>query len=182
MAQNATNLVWIDLEMTGLDPDSEKIIEIATVVTDASLEVLSDGPEIAIGQTAEVLAAMDEWNTEQHGRSGLVERVLASTCGVEEAEARTLEFLQRYVPPQTSPMCGNSVCLDRRFLYRYMPRLESWFHYRNLDVSTLKELCLRWAPDKAGRFEKRAEHRALQDVRGSIAELRFYRDELLRLD
>ena len=182
MAQDSSNLVWIDLEMTGLDPDSEKIIEIATIVTDTSLTVLADGPDIAIHQTAETLAAMDEWNTEQHGRSGLTERVLASSCGVQEAEALTLRFLERYVPPQTSPMCGNSVCLDRRFLHRYMPRLERYFHYRNLDVSTLKELCLRWAPDTANRFEKRAEHRALQDIRGSIAELRFYRDELLRLD
>ena len=182
MDRNRSNLVWIDLEMTGLDPDSEKIIEIATVVTDASLEVLADGPEIAIRQNAEVLAAMDEWNTEQHGRSGLTERVLASTCTEEEAEARTLEFLKRHVPQQTSPMCGNSVCLDRRFLHRHMPRLESFFHYRNLDVSTLKELCLRWAPEKARKLVKRAEHRALQDVHESIAELRFYRDELLRLD
>ena len=182
MAQNSSNLVWIDLEMTGLDPDTEKIIEIATIVTDASLEVLAEGPEIAIHQTAEVLAGMDEWNTEQHGRSGLTERALASTCGVEEAEERTLEFLGRYVPPQTSPMCGNSICLDRRFLHRCMPRLESFFHYRNLDVSTLKELCTRWAPEKARHLVKRAEHRAMQDVRGSIAELRFYRDTLLRLD
>ena len=182
MAQDSSNLVWIDLEMTGLDPDTEKIIEIATIVTDGSLAVLADGPEIAIHQTAEALAAMDEWNTEQHGRSGLTERVLASSCEVHEAEALTLRFLQRYVSPRTSPMCGNSVCLDRRFLHRYMPRLERYFHYRNLDVSTLKELCLRWAPDTASRFEKRAEHRALQDIRGSIAELRFYRDELLRLD
>ena len=182
MARNSSNLVWIDLEMTGLDPDTEKIIEIATIVTDASLEVLAEGPEIAIHQTAEVLAGMDEWNTEQHGRSGLTERALASTCGVEEAEERTLEFLGRYVPPQTSPMCGNSICLDRRFLHRCMPRLESFFHYRNLDVSTLKELCTRWAPEKARHLVKRAEHRAMQDVRGSIAELRFYRDTLLRLD
>ena len=182
MTQYSSNLVWIDLEMTGLDPDTEKIIEIATIVTDASLEVLAEGPEIAIHQTAEVLAGMDEWNTEQHGRSGLTERALASTCGVEEAEERTLEFLGRYVPPQTSPMCGNSICLDRRFLHRCMPRLESFFHYRNLDVSTLKELCTRWAPEKARHLVKRAEHRAMQDVRGSIAELRFYRDTLLRLD
>ena len=182
MTRNGSNLVWIDLEMTGLDPDTEKIIEIATIVTDASLEVLAEGPEIVIHQTTEVLAAMDEWNTEQHGRSGLTERVMASACGVEEAEERTLEFLERYVPPQTSPMCGNSICLDRRFLHRFMPRLERFFHYRNLDVSTLKELCLRWAPEKARRLVKPAEHRAMQDVRGSIAELRFYRDELLRLD
>ena len=182
MARNVSNLVWIDLEMTGLDPDTEKIIEIATIVTDASLEVLAEGPEIVIHQTAEVLAAMDEWNTGQHARSGLTERALASACGVEEAEERTLEFLERYVPPQTSPMCGNSICLDRRFLHRYMPRLERFFHYRNLDVSTLKELCMRWAPEKAQRLAKRAEHRAMQDIRGSIAELRFYRDELLRLD
>ena len=182
MAPESSNLVWIDLEMTGLDPDTERIIEIATIVTDGSLEVLAEGPEIAIHQDAEVLAAMDEWNTDQHGRSGLTERVLASNCMVEEAEERTLAFLTRYVPPRTSPMCGNSICLDRRFLHRWMPRLEAFFHYRNLDVSTLKELCLRWAPDKADRFEKRAEHRALEDIRGSIAELRFYRDELLRLD
>jgi len=182
MVRNASNLVWIDLEMTGLDPDTEKIIEIATIVTDASLKVLAEGPEIVIHQTAEVLAAMDEWNTGQHARSGLTERALASACGVEEAEERTLEFLERYVPPQTSPMCGNSICLDRRFLHRYMPRLERFFHYRNLDVSTLKELCMRWAPEKAQRLAKRAEHRAMQDIRGSIAELRFYRDELLRLD
>lgn len=179
---NDSNLIWIDLEMTGLDPDANRIIEIATVVTDASLEVLVDGPEIAIHQPAEALAAMDEWNTEQHGRSGLTERVLASTCEVGEAETRTLEFVRRYVPPQTSPMCGNSICLDRRFLHRYMPRLERWFHYRNLDVSTLKELCLRWSPEKAQKLVKRAEHRALQDIHGSIAELRFYRDEFLRLD
>ena len=182
MVPNSSNLVWIDLEMTGLDPDTEKIIEIATIVTDASLRVLADGPEIAIRQTAGVLAAMDEWNTEQHGGSGLTERVLASTCTEEEAQARTLAFLERWVPSGTSPMCGNSICLDRRFLHRHMPRLESFFHYRNLDVSTLKELCLRWAPETAARFEKRAEHRALEDVRGSIAELRFYRAELLRLD
>ena len=182
MIPNPTNLAWIDLEMTGLDPDAERIIEIATIVTDASLEVLAEGPEIAIHQTPEVLAAMDEWNTEQHGGSGLTERVLASTCTVEEAQARTLEFLERYVPPRTSPMCGNSICLDRRFLHRYMPKLERFFHYRNLDVSTLKELCLRWAPEKAGKFVKRAEHRALRDIRGSISELRFYRAELLRLD
>ena len=168
--------------MTGLDPDVERIIEIATVVTDASLVVLAEGPEIAIHQSAETLAAMDEWNTGQHGRSGLTERVLASTWTVEEAQARTLEFLERYVPPGTSPMCGNSVCLDRRFLHRYMPELERFFHYRNLDVSTLKELCLRWAPEKARRLSKHTEHRALQDVRDSISELRFYRDELLRVD
>ena len=167
--------------MTGLDPDVERIIEIATVVTDASLVVLAEGPEIVIHQSAETLAAMDEWNTGQHGRSGLTERVLASTWAEEEAQARTLEFLERYVPPGTSPMCGNSVCLDRRFLYRYMPELERFFHYRNLDVSTLKELCLRWAPEKARRLSKHTEHRALQDVRDSISELRFYRDELLRL-
>ena len=182
MERDPTNLVWIDLEMTGLDPERERIIEIATIVTDTALNVLGEGPEIVIHQAASVLAGMDEWNTKQHGRSGLAVRVSSSTCGEEEAEARTLEFVQRYVPPRTSPICGNSICLDRRFLHRYMPRLERYFHYRNLDVSTLKELCLRWAPDKAEAFEKTAQHRALEDIRGSIAELRFYRDELLRLD
>ena len=182
MAPDSTNLVWIDLEMTGLHPDEDRIIEIATIVTDAYLEVLAEGPEIVIHQGAGVIAAMDAWNTEQHGRSGLTQRVLASTCTEGEAQARTLEFVKRFVPAGKSPMCGNSVCLDRRFLHRYMPRLERFFHYRSIDVSTLKELCRRWAPDTAGRFEKRAEHRALLDIRGSIAELRFYRDELLRLD
>ena len=182
MAQDPTHLLWIDLEMTGLDPDRERILEIATIVTDSALNVLAEGPELVIRQAPEVLAAMDEWNTEQHGGSGLVARVLSSTCSETEAEERTLEFARRHVPPRTSPMCGNSVCLDRRFLYRYMPRFERYFHYRNLDVSTLKELCLRWAPDKASAFEKAATHRALEDIRGSIAELRFYRDELLRLD
>ena len=182
VAPNPENLVWIDLEMTGLDPEAERIIEIATVVTDTSLVVLAEGPEMVIHQTAEVLSAMDEWNTGQHGRSGLTERVLASTWTEEDAQARTLEFLKRYVPPGTSPMCGNSICLDRRFLHRYMPELEGFFHYRNLDVSTLKELCLRWAPGKARRFSKQTGHRALQDVHDSISELRFYRDELLRLD
>ena len=182
MEPDATNLFWIDLEMTGLDPEENRIIEIATIVTDASLEVLAEGPEIVVRQSAEVLAAMDSWNTEQHGRSGLTERVLASTCTEEEAQARTLEFVERFVPAGKSPMCGNSVCLDRRFLRRYMPRLERFFHYRSIDVSTLKELCRRWAPDKAGRLDKRAEHRALLDIRGSIAELRFYRDTFLRLD
>ena len=182
MERDPANLVWIDLEMTGLDPDRERIIEIATIVTDSALNVLGEGPEIVIHQAASVLAGMDEWNTDQHRRSGLAVRASSSTCGEEEAEERTLAFVQRYVPARTSPMCGNSICLDRRFLHRYMPRLERYFHYRNLDVSTLKELCLRWAPDKAELFEKAAQHRALEDIRGSIAELRFYRDELLRLD
>ena len=182
MARDRANLVWIDLEMTGLDPEAERIIEIATIVTDASLNVLAEGPEIVIHQTAEILAAMDGWNTEQHGGSGLTQRVLESTWTVAQAQARTLEFVEQYVPPRVSPMCGNSICLDRRFLHRYMPRLERFFHYRNLDVSTLKELCLRWAPKKAGELVKPTEHRALQDIRGSISELRFYRDEFLRLD
>lgn len=180
MARNASNLVWIDLEMTGLDPDTEKIIEIATIVTDASLEVLAEGPEIVIHQTAEVLAAMDEWNTGQHARSGLTERVLASACGVEEAEERTLEFLERYVPPQTSPMCGNSICLDRRFLHRYMPELEGFFHYRNLDVSTVKELVARWGPAAAKAPPKDSAHRALDDIRASIRELAHYRAAAFR--
>ena len=165
MAQESANLLWIDLEMTGLDPDRERILEIATVVTDSTLNVLAEGPELVIHQAPDVLVSMDEWNTEQHDRSGLVARVLSSTCSESEAEERTLEFARRHVPSRTSPMCGNSVCLDRRFLHRYMPRLERYFHYRNLDVSTLKELCLRWAPDKARAFEKAATHRALADIR-----------------
>ncbi|MFM1885266.1 MAG: hypothetical protein RL026_423 [Pseudomonadota bacterium] len=177
--QSRDNLIWIDLEMTGLSPENDVILEIATVVTDTRLEVLAEGPVIAIHQTQARLDAMDEWNTRQHGQSGLVERVRASRDDPAAAEARTLAFLEAWVPAGASPMCGNSICQDRRFLARYMPALERHFHYRNLDVSTLKELARRWAPQVASGFSKQAAHLALADIHDSIRELRHYRDHLL---
>ncbi len=174
-------LIWIDLEMTGLDPDRDTIIEIATVVTDARLEVLAEGPELAIAQPLPVLEAMDEWNRTHHSRSGLWRRVLEEGVPIAEAEMRTLEFLAQWVPANTSPMCGNSICQDRRFLHRRMPALECHFHYRNLDVSTIKELARRWAPQVMSGFSKVAAHTALSDVRDSIAELRYYRKHLAAL-
>ena len=174
------NLVWIDLEMTGLSPETDLIIEIATIVTDKHLTVLAEGPVIAVHQSAAVLAAMDDWNRKQHGGSGLTERVLASRVETAAAEQRTLQFLDRWVEPRRSPMCGNSICQDRRFLARYMPSLEAFFHYRNLDVSTLKELALRWAPSVAEGFRKTSTHLAQDDVRESIRELEYYREHLLR--
>jgi oligoribonuclease len=174
------NLIWIDLEMTGLDTNADQILEIATVVTNKQLDVLSEGPVIAIHQTDEVLAAMDAWNTRTHTQSGLVARVRASRADYAEAERRTLEFLAPLVPPGASPMCGNSICQDRRFLSRLMPSLERYFHYRNLDVSTLKELARRWMPDVAARFDKENPHVALEDIRESIRELRYYREHLFR--
>ena len=172
---NEERLVWIDLEMTGLDTDNDTILEIATVVTDAELNVLAEGPELAIAQPLALLEAMDEWNRNQHGRSGLWRRVLDEGVPMAEAEARTLEFLEQWVPAGKSPMCGNSICQDRRFLHRRMPALERWFHYRNLDVSTLKELARRWAPELYAGLRKQAAHTALSDVHDSIAELRHYR-------
>ena len=177
-----TRLIWIDLEMTGLDVARESIIEIATVVTDAELNVLAEGPVIAVHQPAEVLARMDEWNTRQHGRSGLTERVLASRIGTAEAERRTLEFLSPLVAAGQSPMCGNSICQDRRFLAREMPALEAFFHYRNLDVSTLKILAGLWAPRVLEGVTKATAHLALSDIHDSIAELRHYRANLFRAD
>lgn len=173
------HLIWIDLEMTGLVPESDCIIEIATVVTDAELEIVAEGPNLAIHQPDPVLARMDEWNRRTHGASGLAQRVQASTITVGDAEARTLAFLSAHVAPGTSPMCGNSVCQDRRFLARHMPALERFFHYRNLDVSTVKELARRWAPAVAGGMVKESAHLALADIHESIRELRFYRERLL---
>ena len=174
----ATNLIWIDLEMTGLDTMADRIIEIATIVTDTNLQEIAAGPVIAIHQPDSVLAAMDEWNTRQHRESGLIDRVRSSDVGVEEAEARTLGFLREHVNEVASPMCGNSICQDRRFMARLMPTLEAFFHYRNLDVSTLKLLAQRWAPDVAGGLVKESAHRAQADIRDSIAELAYYRGRL----
>jgi oligoribonuclease len=176
--QHRDNLIWIDLEMTGLRTDVDSIIEIATVVTDAQLGVLAEGPVYAIETPVEVLAAMDEWNTRQHGASGLVERIRTQGVPLGTAEAGTLEFLRQWVPGGVSPMCGNSICQDRRFLARQMPQLERYFHYRNLDVSTVKELARRWLPQLSAQFTKTAAHLALSDIHDSIRELRFYRNGL----
>lgn len=182
MAQDQNNLVWLDMEMTGLNPDSDRIIEIAMVVTNAQLEVVAEAPVIAVHQSDEVLNAMDEWNTRTHGRSGLIGRVRESTINEEQAEAQMLAFLQQHVPQGVSPMCGNTICQDRRFMARYMPRLEAWFHYRNLDVSTLKELAKRWRPDVVKGLKKHGRHEALADIIESIEELRHYRATFLRLE
>ncbi len=174
MTASADNLIWIDLEMTGLNPDTDYIIEIATLVTDAQLNVIAEGPVIAVHQDDAVLNAMDAWNTAQHNKSGLVRRVRESTMREADAERETLAFLSQHVPPNTSPMCGNSICQDRRFLHRHMPALEKFFHYRNLDVSTIKILARHWAPNLPV-FEKASAHLALDDIRDSVAELRHYR-------
>jgi oligoribonuclease len=175
-----TNLIWIDLEMTGLDTANDHIIEIATMVTDENLNELEAGPELVIRQPRAVMDAMDEWNTRQHGESGLTARVLESRMSTREAEVLTLKFLRKHLRPGRSPMCGNSICQDRRFMARLMPDLEAFFHYRNLDVSTLKILAQRWAPDIAAGYKKASSHRALDDIRDSIEELRHYRDKLLK--
>jgi oligoribonuclease len=177
-----SHLIWVDMEMTGLDPDRDRVLEIATVITDASLNVLAEGPVIAVHQPQAVLAAMDEWNTTHHGNSGLVARVLESTVDEAAAAQQTLAFLQRWVSAGKSPMCGNSICQDRRFMARHMPALEAFFHYRNLDVSTLKILAQRWRPDVAASLTKRGAHLALEDIHDSIAELRHYREHFLRLE
>lgn len=175
------HLIWIDLEMTGLDPLTDSILEIGTVVTNKDLEVLAEGPEIAIEHAISRLEAMDEWNRTQHAKSGLWRRVIESNVDLATAESRTLEFLQQWVPPNRSPMCGNSICQDRRFLNRLMPRLERYFHYRSVDVSTVKELARRWTPELLKGFNKDSKHTAISDVRDSIAELRYYRNFMGRL-
>ena len=181
LALSDTNLVWIDLEMTGLYPDRDRIIEVAVVVTDAQLQQRVEGPVFAIHQSDAVLDAMDAWNKGTHGKSGLIDRVKASTVDEEQAQHDVIEFLKHYVPKNTSPMCGNSICQDRRFLANYMPQLEAFFHYRNLDVSTLKELARRWKPEVLGGFKKAQKHTALADIHESIDELLYYREHLLKV-
>jgi oligoribonuclease len=180
MALDSQHLIWIDLEMTGLDPNNDLIIEIATVVTDKDLNILAQGPVLAVHQSDAALAAMDDWNQQHHGQSGLIDRVKASTIDEAEAERLTIEFLKQWVPENTSPICGNSIGQDRRFLYRYMPKLEAYFHYRNIDVSTLKELAARWAPEVKNGFNKESAHQALDDIIESIEELRYYREHFIR--
>ncbi len=181
MTLSDDNLAWIDLEMTGLEPDRDTILEIATIVTDSHLNVLEEGPVLAIHQPEAVITAMDEWNTLHHGRSGLIDRVRASAVDMGEAQAQTLAFLRHWIPRGKSPICGNSICQDRRFLARWMPDLEAFFHYRNLDVSTVKELARRWAPEIAAGFVKAGKHEALADIHESICELQYYRERLFRV-
>ena len=179
MAERKQGLVWIDLEMTGLDPDRDRIIEIATIITDRQLETLAIGPVLAIHQGEASLSAMDEWNQATHGQTGLIERVRASTISESHAEQATLDFIKEHGEPNSSPLCGNSICQDRRFLYRYMPELEKYLHYRHLDVSTLKELASFWRPELLEGFNKRSKHRALEDIQESIEELRYYRTHFI---
>lgn len=181
MAQDQNNLVWLDMEMTGLDPDADRIIEAAIVVTDSQLNVVAEAPVLVVHQADEVLAAMDDWNKSTHARSGLIDKVKGSVLTEAVVEDRLLAFLAQHVPGKTSPMCGNSICQDRRFLARHMPRLEAYFHYRNLDVSTLKELARRWKPDLAKGLTKHGKHEALADIYESIEELKYYRENFLRL-
>lgn len=181
MAQDQNALVWLDTEMTGLDPDVNRIIELAMVVTDSALNVIAEAPVWVVRQSGETMSGMDEWNRNTHARSGLTAKVLASQLSEADEEHAALEFLAMYVPKGISPMCGNTICQDRRFMARHMPDLEAWFHYRNLDVSTLKELCRRWNPGVAREFTKQGRHEALADIYESIDELKFYRDRFLRL-
>ncbi len=181
MAQDPNNLIWIDMEMSGLDPEKDRVLEIALVVTDAQLATIAEAPVLVVHQPDAVLDSMDDWNKSMHARSGLIERVKTSTVSEADAEARALVFLQQHVPPKTSPMCGNSVHQDRRFLGRYLPQLEAYFLYRNLDVSTLKELARRWKPEVMAGLTKHGKHEALADVYESIEELKYYREHLLKV-
>ncbi len=181
MPVNDSNLVWIDLEMTGLEPATDRVIEIATLVTDKELNIIGEGPVIAIHQSDDVLAAMDDWNQKHHGESGLIDRVRISQCSEADAVAQTLDFLKQYVPAGKSPLCGNSIGQDRRFLNKYMSELEDYFHYRNIDVSTIKELVNRWSPEVQKGFKKQNTHQALQDIQESIAELVYYRSKVFKI-
>jgi oligoribonuclease len=178
---NEFNLIWVDMEMTGLEPDTDRIIEVAIVVTDSNLNILAEGPVFAIHQSDETLDGMDSWNKGTHGRSGLIERVKASTVTEADAEKALIDFLKNFVPSGKSPMCGNTICQDRRFMARGMPKLEAFFHYRNLDVSTLKELCKRWKPEIATGFKKHQKHTALADILESVEELRYYREHFIKV-
>lgn len=180
MAQNALNLLWIDMEMSGLSPDTDRVLEVAIVVTDAELNTVAEAPVLVVHQPDSVLDAMDNWNKGTHGKSGLIDRVKASTLDEAAVEAQMLAFIKQYVPERTSPMCGNSICQDRRFLARHMPRLEAFFHYRNLDVSTLKELAKRWRPGLAEGFKKSSKHEALADIYESIEEMKYYRTHFIQ--
>ena len=181
MAQNQNNLVWLDMEMTGLSPDTDRIIEVAMVITDNNLDTVAEAPTLVVHQPDSVLDNMDSWNKSTHGKSGLIEKVKASTLDDATVEARMLAFLKEYVPANSSPMCGNSICQDRRFMVRWMPQLEAYFHYRNLDVSTLKELAKRWKPEVAKGLKKHGKHEALADIYESINELKYYREHFIKL-
>lgn len=181
MTKNNNNLVWLDMEMTGLDPVNDKIIEIAVIITDPNLEILSEAPVFVIKQDDSLLQNMDAWNTNTHSKSGLIEKVKHSTTTEKDAEVQLINFLKPYVDKNKSPMCGNTICQDRRFMANYMPKLEAYFHYRNLDVSVFKELAKRWRPELIGKFKKSAKHEALADIKESIEELKFYREHFLKI-
>jgi oligoribonuclease len=182
MAQDINNLIWIDMEMSGLVPETDVVLELAAVITDSSLNVIAEGPVLVVHQSDAVLDGMDAWNKGTHGKSGLIDKVKASNLTEAEAEAQMIEFLKQYVPASKSPMCGNSICQDRRFMARHMPKLETYFHYRNLDVSTLKELVRRWKPEIYDGFKKSNQHTALADIYESIEELKYYREHFIKLD